>query len=150
MNKDKYQKLRDKIIEANPSIVNLEFGCWIKYKKYNIYTQRYKTFTSRIVKAFCCKEKKYENISTEIHQSSIMVEKNVLEIIGRDITVLDIMKTLGGYYAVDGRGALFELQEVEGKTAKWIYKLLPCTFDFNKPLQDQSDKTKDFLFNLLK
>lgn len=146
MNKKTYQKLVDKIIESNPSIMELERGCKMSNKHqeddnpFKIKTFNRKT-TFRNKKVYECIE----------HSGRISCfPPDALKIIGRDITVLDIMKTLGGCYAVDGKGALFELQEVEGKTAKWIYKLLPCTFDFNKPLQDQSDQTKMFLFNLLK
>ena len=144
MNQKTYQKLVDKIIGAVPGIMDLEFGCKIvgyDYISEKIYG------TGKIYKVGINESKGYY-YAENIHRGIRALE--IKEIIGRDITVLDITKTLGGCYAVNGKGALFELQEVEGKTAKWIYKLLPCTFDFNKPLQSQSDETLEGLANLLK
>ena len=68
----------------------------------------------------------------------------------RDITLEDCLiafRSEGISIRVNTMGEFFEHQP---KTGKWEVNDSTVFWILNKPLQDQSNKTKDFLFNLLK
>ena len=151
MNKELYQKLRDKIISAVPEIMELKEGCIINYKQAekNIGVRNGKyTMIGKINGAVItfCEDDEGVRIGEFTHLEG---DKNI-KIIGRDIRLDDVLVALDktsekrNYDAwfVGGNGYFYELNiKLEDTDIKWI---------FNKSLQSQSDETKVFLANLLK
>jgi len=72
---------------------------------------------------------------------------NNCEILGRDITPIDILKTRTDL-AIDGLGGVFERIscDKEGKLWRMIYL---GHYEIDKPFHEQSDETKKFIGNLL-
>ena len=147
---NKYQKLRDKIIEANPSITDLEFGC--KF----LYTDR--TASKGYVKQveYICSGGHFKKEKGVGYFMSNAQWRKMDKIIGRDITLEDCMITIEKsehpfvlieYKSWDNGKSIgcygVNIDEEESRDILFLWQL-------NKPLQDQSNETKEFLFNLLK
>ena len=159
MNKKQYQKLVDKIIEAVPGILELKRGCVvefeeeIEYPQY-VFNKRMEFLTEvgggQIADTGDCDDYNVFYLTPDgyIYQDDTDVRSN--KIIGRDITLEDCLiafRSEGISIRVNTMGEFFEHQP---KTGKWEVNNSTVFWILNKPLQDQSDETKEFLANLLK
>ena len=136
---DKLKLIREKVIEANPEIVELKFGCEVEYEK--------KPF--RMI---------YFGVVTTIHKSSICVlhnrlipdfivkERDIRKIIGRPITLADVLLAIktGIYIREDG-----SIYSDEGVPLDLHYTGVSWNLKDNN-LNNQSEECIDFLYELLK
>lgn len=131
---ENYQKLRERIIEAVPSIMELKFGCEVRFNAYNeefIYLRK-------SLKGHEIIKKGGEKIS--------IVSICDIEIIGRPMELRDVLRaSLRSKSAIlthllSGDELMIE-QEETGKSGDW---------DLTKDLEGQSDEVKTFLYELLK
>ena len=119
MNKELYQKLRDKIIEANPSILEREilYRCNRVWDAWNINTMTREDFEE-------------VDLSEDINLSDCLIA----------------LRSEGISIRVNTMGEFFEHQP---KTGKWEVNNSTVFWIFNKPLQDQSDEVLGFLADLI-
>ena len=133
-----YEKLRSRIVELVPEIVELKFGC------------RLKSLDSEAV--FITSENQYQtrsflhsghNICYQFQKSEFEKE---YEIIGRPITLEDILRAIGrrsDTWHVAGDGAFCCLNQVTGqfeRVAQW---------HLGKPLEQQDEETLLFIAKIL-
>ena len=141
MTNTKLEQLTKAIQLAVPSIMRLELGCKVEILDKGIYKfVAYKS--SGIHLLFQGKSEQFV-----ITEEMLKYDKTI-KIIGRDITPIDILKTLGDNFVIDSNGILLKIKNFEGGD-NWLYKCLECKIDLNVPFQDQSDETKDFLWDLI-
>jgi len=131
--KTKYQKTVDKIIEANPSILELKFGCKIETKnEYDIPN------IGRMNKVIS----EYNPDFDELKIDCGWYKKDRFKIIGRDITLEDCL------LVIDKKHKTYPHIGIGSGHSEAILRLLSI-WKPNIPLQDQSDKTKDFIGDLI-
>ena len=163
MNQKKYQQLKNKIIEAVPEIMNLKFGC-----KFEIKNENYKEEKKEgLFDYFIVNNKEWKRGNKRYLDYTVfggiqngwqgqMRTKDLedIEIIGRPITLEDVLVALNknrpltksGYIdAIDSSG---EFITICGNDEPWA-RQPQIKWQLNKPLEKQSDETKEFLYNLL-
>jgi len=136
-NEIKYNQLTKKIQEAVPEIMKLEVGCIIK------------NFEKEKVRIISCDDIKVLTRAFNLHHNDSSVyyifRKNIKEIIGRDITLEDIIVSY--YKVVLGE---FKSREMnENLRHNQTFNFIIMNWRLNKPLQDQDQKTIDLLWNLI-
>jgi len=142
MTDKKYQKLRDVIIKNVPSIMELKFGCFVEgIKTKNIDCEELgkgmfiQNLTDKTMEILFKEETyQWEKIKN--------VPLKGLKIIGRQITLCDILETTkklkSDYYF---KKNVNEISGTEQIADRWDFK--------NNSLTSQSEETKLFLYNLL-
>lgn len=125
---EKLKKLKKAIISAVPDIVELKFGCKIISKKYREYglvsiIYNYNVATNKI----------------ETNNIGAIKPKDIFKILGRPITIEDILSVLKHKNIAIESNEYFILN---GNRIKIEWK-------FNKPLDQQPKETIDFLYNLI-
>lgn len=142
MNSHHLQVIRQKTIEANPEIVELEFGCEVKSKAgwLKIITPKF-TFnphqgTYRAIALL------FEEMG---HREYAISEEDIYEIIGRPIRLADVllamqMENVPGFYI--NRFGKFEAKGDYENGAAWN-----C---YKDDLSLQSEECLTFIYNLLK
>ena len=163
MKKELYQKLRDKIIESNPSILDLKVGCKIivdrvnSDKKWNIktYVSGHTEIPERIGRKlnknktkFILVLQEYRTDKNELNLNKEIEVDKIIKIIGRDIRLDDVfvaIKKTGKMLSVEDTGNFRTYPDgcriMDGEyMSKW---------KFNKKLEEQSSETINFLYNLI-
>lgn len=128
------EKIREKCIEANPSIMELKFGCETDY---GVITG----IDGVRLKLDC----------TERYVSKGQVERGVAKIIGRPIRLADVLLAVdeieSGYsIGTDGR---FQYLDVDGNL-EWCTKPYAVSWNLkDNNLENQSEETLQFIADLL-
>lgn len=139
--KEKLEQLTKAIQSVVPSIMRLEFGCKIETKnEYDIPN------IGRMNKIIS----EYNPDSNELKIDCGWYKKDRFKIFGRDIQLEDCLiaiekKDLN--YAITSTGYFIRYGGQSGNSL--THKITNIKWQPNKPLQDQSDETKDFLFDLI-
>ena len=134
---NKLQTIREAIIKANPSILNLEFGCNIKYKK-----EMYKLLSLR----YSERNGDYLILYSLVHTGCPNISPKYAKIIGRDIKLSDVLLAISKDYEKDedNHWVFFgsQKQDILMVVANWNLK--------NDNLENQSEECLSFLAELLK
>lgn len=132
------KELRESIIEVVPEIVELTFGCWIS-RPYDQYRHGGVVIGSD-KNAF---RVMYDSISMEI-ESQYDIQKS--EILGRPITLADVLRTIPPSYLVDSLGKFWEFSQ-----GGPVYEVVPLKVNWNlsQPLDGQSEETKRFIHSVI-
>lgn len=136
----KIKELREIIIKANPEIVELKFGCRLK-NKYQSDDNPYqiKTFIKKSGKLYKCREFDGRDFHSE---------PDTFEIIGRPITLVDVLKSMQGKstkcIGVDMNGYFLNTNLQATDLIQ-----LDDRWDLSKDLDNQPKETLTFLHNLL-
>lgn len=129
------EKIRAACIKANPEIVELKFGCFVK----NPYRER------ESIAVFLWKESK---IAFLLHPrfgaEKYLDGADPLGVLGRPITLADVLLAIGSaagenYYSVDVNGVFFRGNKIDGH--HWNLR--------QDNLESQSPETQLFLSELL-
>lgn len=133
--KEKIAAIRAKCIEANPSILDLVFGCEINV------SNDLGEYVGEFLNAHYIQFKKYP-----VPQILNKNECPNFEIIGRPIRLADVLSAIkqGTSYAVDARGEFVKFEnddDYEDLGVKWNLR--------NDDLTKQSPETINFIYNLL-
>ena len=120
---EKIEFIKQKCVEANPSIMDLVFGCWVLYGG-----QPDMPYRITQVQKDSIGIDPHVDIVSEDGQSDELVTIDILEILGRDIRLADIVYAL----------------EMNSRYVELYYNLLKDN------LNDQSDECVEFIYNLLK
>ena len=131
---NKLQTIREACIEANPEIVELKRGCYIK-TRWNSDAEIL-GFSQRISARESAKWFKYMHGITV----STIKETSILEIIGRPITLADVLMAIEEKYKADVMYRDFLQKYVDPLVAKWNLSL---------PLSGQSETTLHFISTIL-
>jgi len=135
-NQTKYNQLREEIILANSDIVELKFGCKIK----TVFGE-----LVEIVKNERMPDGELMTNSSNNNYQYIHIDE-ILEIIGRDITNDDIQIAISKNLK---NGSVLNCHiNARGEVVLRIDDKL-IDLKLGKPLQDQSQSTIDFLFDLI-
>lgn len=136
------QKTIKKIQEAVPEIKELKFGCKVKTEfGILLYQSEFAGSTcggkmmSRIIEYYCF---------DEIEQKVQVLHKKDFKIIGKDITLEDVL------VAIEKESGL-KIKTIFGSGGYMKDDLISIieNWEPNKPLQDQRDETKELIGNLL-
>ena len=112
------------IHKANPSILDLKFGC--------------KTDRGIITKVVGM-ELRLDGTNRYISKGQ--VKRGLVEILGRDITLEDVLVALGEVkYCIDAMGQMWIDHSDDDRKAQWV---------FNKSLENQSEDLIKFLHEIL-
>jgi hypothetical protein len=137
MTPQNYLKLKDKIVEANESILDLVFGCEVEYKNL-IWRIVHKSIAGDIVVQ--------HEYSREIITPQQIEYLKTIKILGRPIQLADVLIALktkrlneNGWIMVDIQGQFITVGNEE----------LGILWDLSKNLYDQPEATLQFLFDLL-
>ena len=154
---NKYNQLREEIIKANKDIVELKRNCYIKVENFGICIALEKPFRDYgvdCIRALVLENKEIKEFvvdrccrSIDGSNKLIYRETEILKIIGRDITPIDILKTRKDL-AIDGLGGIFIRNHCNKKGDLWEMEYCGH-YDIDKPLQDQSDECKELLWELI-
>ncbi len=137
--KDQYSELKNKIVEAVPEIMELKFGCRVLLEDDVVWTI-------------------YESMGDSVgvihnHERRCPSKNQITKIIGRPITLADVLlaleKTHGhiAEHLITSSGR-FGVISGEDRETGAIHQF-SCSWDLTKDLDDQSDATKQFLYDLL-
>ena len=141
--KTKLEQLRDIIIKAVPSILDLKFGCKVDY---NECPELYKNGDPPdwVEAEMIC-------FNNEFHQEICIIQDGTIynnvkledyRIIGRDITLEDVLIALHKN-ELSKRGMRLYLPNI-------AYKVIDNGWKLGKPLKEQSEETKNYLLEVLK
>lgn len=140
--KDNLQKIIEACYKANPKLLELSFGCKVK-----MTIGKYTSTPRDMIGIFCGKYVGQNNyaIASEEDQTMRYLSENEIGIIGRDITLEDVLKTWD-----------CKIKETWGSntTLKSIglnplLKDIILSWDYGKPLHEQDEETINFLADLL-
>lgn len=143
-----YNKLVAKIQESNPSIMELKFGCEVKILTDDSdYHGNCKPEWNSVKVIKVSPKKKIITVMWHYPNPEVDYEERIeageLKILGRSITMLDIMLTfpeIGIQRGDEMEDSRWILLDGEPTGIKW---------ELNKSLEDQSDEVKQFLINLI-
>lgn len=136
---ENYQKLREKIIETVPKIMELKFGCEVRFNAYNE------------VFVYLRKSLKGNEIIKKGGERISIVSISDVEILGRPIRLSDVLRALNyrrklvdEKYSIDTKGYLtsFDKNWFPKNQVEWNLSI--------DDLDSQSDEVKTFLYELLK
>jgi len=149
---EKLKLIRDKCVEANPSIKDLVMGCKVFDLEENKECVVWKTSLD-MPKPEVYLDTSYPHYEAEYRFSA---EENPsgyhYKILGRDIRLADVLcmiQTVSIQYAIDTNGEFLVMKETkdrtqfEFKSAKFHWYLTQDN------LEDQSDKTINFIYQLI-
>lgn len=138
---NKLQQLKDIIWKANPSILELKFGCKLKLQKegryYDVWKETMEKYKTLVLKGIDKKGFVQVGSPDKYHCEFIDCTKGIemlFEILGRDITLADVLMAL----TTQGRETYYA--NLEELARNWNLK---------EDLEGQSDETKQFLIDLL-
>lgn len=133
-------KLKQVIQEANPSILELKFGCRVRDTLNKPYTKIYIVL-------------KESNVKTIWNTDAGAVHIDDIEILGRQITLSDVLMTLSDKYTtiekgifIDAMGRFWDIKHTKNHNNEMT---IITHWDLKKTLENQSDPTKQFLIDLL-
>jgi len=136
-------KLEEAIIKAVPSILDLKLGCMVREKGTELdylISHNYNNKNIRIIGQYTKDHLNPSIVDGRVKIVGYNSFEEYYEIIGRDITLTDILialgKKFGEYHVTFWGDNILEL----GDNNKW---------DLTKTLKDQLKETKDFLSDLL-
>lgn len=142
----KLEAVRQKCLEVNPEIVELEFGCHVKTAPMGIGAPENEYCIFTIVGQDI--NGKYRLLERRNHIS----KSSFQEIIGRPIRLTDVLLAINGgkkYYAVTDDGKIAFLAPAKDSNARYI--VIESKWNLHKDsLDEQSEATIDFLYELLK
>ena len=125
-----YTKLKKVIQDSNPSIMKLENGCRIdvhnKNLKNSIHIYCGKDLYNSKNYIALLKEGDYVSMCLE----DVVKEKNGIEIIGKPITLENVMVALEGVRKLNRDRFIFDSIWEKGKDLDWHYKNEPGTIKF--------------------
>lgn len=127
----KLKKLKEAIISAVPEIIELKFGC-------EIYIEG-----CDYVFTFVAKENENYILKTEEGGYTIIPAPGYIKILGRPITLEDVLIVLPEKLYVNSKTGKF------GHFHNHDHFNPPVYWKLNKPLDQQSKETIDFLYNLI-
>lgn len=143
---EQIQFIRQKCVEANPDIVKLQYGCWVKRKDYYvpdllIHIQSYEDFNDVSI----CEARNGEYAIANNYRASTQEISDWI-IIGRDIRLADVLLAMNGKlgddtYAIGYHGCTHK-PEGQYVLHNWV-----LTKD---RLEEQSPATIELIYNLLK
>lgn len=151
---EKLKELEQEIIKANPSILDLKFGCIIRKNKDHCITSEeseerpiFISISEYGSQFFWAKFDKYEA------PQAINTDEFDIEIIGRPIRLSDVLYMFLSHaiseWSVNSSGA-FERWKYHGEPLMWELKEYGPAWKMNQDdLSLQSEDTIDFLFNLI-
>lgn len=152
---EKIKAIRKEVIKANPSILDLVFGCEV------ILLNEEYSKQPRVLKVLDKREIKGRDTIVEIYERShngiglvFYEDKGNLKIIGRPIRLADVLLALqknksynliavdeyGTFYS-DEKDVGFDIVQVDGQNIEWNLE--------QDDLSKQSEETIDFIFNLI-
>jgi len=121
-NPRKYTKLREAIIKANPSILDLKFGCEVELKKPFMYRDSLAPFKYTKVIDYIKSE---DRIFIDGVQKIIEIkQEDIKEIIGRPITIDDTALVVKDKHYLIDNWKLGSLDKQEPKLIDWILENL--------------------------
>lgn len=154
-----YDELKAKIVEAVPEIMAIKLGCKIFIPGEEVYTMRGKRGNGIIISSHIGEARSWSGYDpTTDRVSAIMssgvvrpmfgIKKNKVEILGRDITLEDILLTSNFDLRV---GRVGRDGAKTGRFERWDGHDWDRTVDweFGQPLHAQSDETITFLHSIL-
>ena len=140
---EKINTIREACIKANPSIMDLVFGCEVLYKKTNII----KTCVGRFEADTLTLD--FRNGMPQILMMDGYMNPDLTEILGRPIRLADVLLAISKTLKfASSEGCKIQLGVA---TLHFIDKTNLVKWDFkNDSLIEQPEETIDFIYNLLK
>lgn len=141
MTSPQLDQLRQVIIKANPEIVELQRGCVVEVESYlgGVFTRR---------KTVSGVSNKGDLYLTGGMSPNLYARESVTRVIGRDITLEDVLRTMQGNpkapIGVDINGYFLECED-----DLTDLRLMFQRWTLGKPLQDQPPSTISFLHSLI-
>lgn len=137
------QKVTEACHKANPKLLELSFGCKVK-----MTIGKYTSTPRDMIGIFCGKYVGQNNyaIASEEDQTMRYLSENEIEIIGRDITLEDVLMA---FKALDQVGYSFDCDGSVMTYFGGIIRLEDNIWKLGKPLHEQDEKTINFLADLL-
>lgn len=131
-----YDQLKKKIQEAVPSIMALEFGCWVEFRNgtKDIFIE--KAFTNHFIGG--------EQIGFYFVHNAPRTQQDMkfIKILGRPIRLADVLVAIPHWVSVDNDGSFRKGNQLSSSfLGQW--NLLDDNLDH------QSEETKQFLISLL-
>ena len=137
----KEQKIMNKIQELIPEIMELKKFCFLRKKDNDLLT-------------YIIKERPWENTFQIVDWNGWQSEKfirNDYKIIGRDITLEDVLRVIHkkycDYLLIDTQGQFCE-KYISGKHNLASYKETGIYWKLGKSIEGQLQKTKDFIYSI--
>jgi hypothetical protein len=160
---DKIKTIREKCIEANPSIKDLVFGCKVKIINYDDFDHNDEYPLEQTITYVT----EYDfGESDDVHTLEVGHLEYEFEIIGRDIRLADVLLAINktnkkdsrGNVGIQSNGCFIFFRHSEGRPelqlAQWYNRPREYfeTYEWNllkDNLEDQSEETINFIYNLL-
>jgi hypothetical protein len=140
MTPQNYQKLKDKIIEANKSILDLKFGCEIEVSPHTPLGQALnKKFGTSF---WTFNDRALINEIGRLKLEVYLQNQNSFKILGRPIQLADVLLAIRKIYNYPNK-------PYQPDISISIDDLVNQIWDLTKDLDNQSEETKQFLFDLL-
>jgi len=148
---DKIKQIRKAVIKANPSILDLVFGCEV------ILSSEEYSKQPRTLKVLDKREIKGRDTIVEIYERSnngiglvFYEDKGHLKIIGRPIRLADVLLAIGtNKVGCDGEGNFSRVRSYE-EASKRLSPKLVCKWNLRDDnLNNQSEETITFIHNLI-
>jgi hypothetical protein len=129
---NKLQKVREKIIEAVPEIMELKFGCRVSG-----IIAKYTSFPKEIIGTYIGKVPNHELLIADEDNTLRYIYPKDLKILGRDIRLADVLRTLRKIWVEDNLK----------KSWNDTMSLLILNYNLEKDnLGDQNEETISFLY----
>jgi len=135
------EELKQIIIKANPSILDLKFGCKVKTETVVIEGKIIRSLSNDRVEVLV------EGINNQI-----ILKNQIAEILGRDITLSDVLVALGKKnlkIAIVVEENNLIINYWDSKPA-FKFPRNTCNWIPNKPFHEQSKETWEFLYEVMK
>ena len=142
MNKTKYNQLREEIIKANKDIMRLTMGCVVETERIDFYGKQLK-------QKWTLGHYDSEGGCWRCEDNEAIEKQEIIKIIGRPISLEDCLIT---WLKKDGCPITFKEAYKGDIGHDWenvMFVFRDMNWQLNKPLQDQSDETINFLHNLI-
>ncbi len=147
MNKEQYKQLENKIKEEVPEIMELKFGCKMYYKnaEKNLLVENGEYIIvdndDGFINAICEEAGSFHCGTFDSTEKSF----KDIKVIGRDITLEDVLVAIKKEMEKDGMG----YSDGYGCIMDLCYREQYNSWIPNKPLSEQREETLTFLYNLL-
>lgn len=140
--------VKSKVIEAVPEIMELKFGCRFIWKEIvkdyyeDGYTAIFENWKSRIEKTIRC--------LMHLGQQGIVEQSHIVKILGRPITLEDVLFTMLLKWHAQKRNFLISSSGMFVKMEGGLPFVYDVSWDLTKDLDGQSEETIGFLAEILR
>jgi len=132
--------VREACVRANPEIAELKWGCEVKHLTGEGLSGTLVGCDDTGQILYVSYARHYPNKTSILHWS-----REACEVVGREITIGDVLLALGENYAVRGDGSLWELEKYDDVPDTFL-----CEIDLRTGLSGWSEEAVAALANLLK